>query len=213
MDIWSFIKDNIGTIKDLATLITSLAVAYVAIQGLKTWKTQLVGNTEYEHARKLLRSVYKVRDAINGVRSPLITGGETSSAIKELGLEVGDADPNGKEFTKKTRDAVYDVRWKRIAEAMTEFDLESIEAEALWGNSVADKLTPIWKGVGELNRAVSELLTDNLTTLPKDLLQEVRDVLYSPKSVTDPESPSTYSKKIALAIKAIEEYLKPKLKL
>jgi hypothetical protein len=71
----------------LQTLATVAAVT-VGYMGLSTWKKQLKGKTEYQLARRCLIGIYKLRDAINEVRHPLISLGEMQAAIKENGEET-----------------------------------------------------------------------------------------------------------------------------
>jgi hypothetical protein len=85
----------------------------VAILGLQAWKKQLKGKTEFETARNLLRSVYKVRNAIREYRYIVAGGAEIAQALKEANIEVEEFDP---EFHAKSQQALYQKRWKRISE-------------------------------------------------------------------------------------------------
>jgi hypothetical protein len=61
--------------KDVMTGIATIAAAVVATMGLHTWKRQLFGNSNYELSRRLLRSAYRLREAIQFVRNPLMLAG------------------------------------------------------------------------------------------------------------------------------------------
>jgi hypothetical protein len=63
-------------IKDLILCGAAIAGAVIAIKGLNTWKRQLKGQSEYELSRRLLVTLFKYRDAINGVRHPAMFGYE-----------------------------------------------------------------------------------------------------------------------------------------
>jgi hypothetical protein len=60
------IQDIVTLFKDLATIFAAVAAGIIAIMGYNAWKKQLRGKAEYELARRLLRNVYRVRDAIRG---------------------------------------------------------------------------------------------------------------------------------------------------
>src|SRR5260221_5644218 len=70
--------EALSTVKDLMVLIAAVIGSYVALMGLSTWKRQLKGHTDHELARRILVSLYKYRDAINGVRHPMMTNNEFS---------------------------------------------------------------------------------------------------------------------------------------
>ena len=94
-------------IKDIITGLSALTAAIIAVLGLQAWKKQLKGKTEYEIAQKLLKAVYKVREAFSGVRSMLMDIPEQRQAVKELKIEENTTDPN---FHNTAVKAVYQMR-------------------------------------------------------------------------------------------------------
>jgi hypothetical protein len=70
-------------VKDVATAGAAIVAAVVAVLGLRAWRRQLRGQTQYELARRLLRAVYRVRDEIQGVRNPVIMASEFETARHE----------------------------------------------------------------------------------------------------------------------------------
>ncbi|OQY20711.1 MAG: hypothetical protein B6I35_10155, partial [Anaerolineaceae bacterium 4572_32.2] len=82
------LQEYITLAKDVVTILAALVAATVAIMGLRTWRKQLRGKTEYELARRLLRSVYRVRDAIRIVRNPFISSAETVQSMREAESEI-----------------------------------------------------------------------------------------------------------------------------
>lgn len=75
-------QGRISLIKDIVTILVALVGGGVAIYGLISWKRQLKGKTEYELARRVLRAVYRLRDAIRGIRNPLQSTGEIEHSLK-----------------------------------------------------------------------------------------------------------------------------------
>src|SRR3972149_3543256 len=81
----------------LATIIGVIiagAGVYFAASGLSTWRDQLHGRTEYDLARRYLRSTYKVRDALQRVRSPFMFGEEMMAALKMEGIDINSLEKN-----------------------------------------------------------------------------------------------------------------------
>ena len=74
-----------------SVLVASAAITgvVVALVGLRTWRHQLKGKTEYELARRLLRAAYTVRGEFQRVRSPLMLGGEIQRAFEEAWRVAG----------------------------------------------------------------------------------------------------------------------------
>ena len=210
---WLFIKENVTVFKDLITIATSTILAYIAFQGLKTWRRQLIGNTEYEHARKLLRTIYRVRDAVNIVRGPFISSLESGTAMKEVGIEVKEGDAFDKKLMEKSQEAVYQRRWKKMIEAMTEYEIEAFEAEALWGTAIFERLKPLKQCVNDLNWAVGVLLNPEKQKNNPKRREEVDSIVYSFDDLTNPETANPFSKKMVQTIGNLEEFLKPKLRL
>lgn len=67
--------------KNFADILSSLAqvlLAVVAIFGYNQWKKQLIGQSEYDVARKLLKTAYGIEHEIGLIRSPFISIAEYS---------------------------------------------------------------------------------------------------------------------------------------
>lgn len=124
MEILNFISANSNAL----TTICAIIATCLAVYGLREWKRQLKGRTDYEIARRYLRASLKVRDAIKYVRNPFIPIGEMQTALKEHGFNVDEYNNN-----QKTNRAVYSIRWKKVSDALTELEAELLEAEVSWG--------------------------------------------------------------------------------
>jgi hypothetical protein len=145
-------------IQKIATGIAALVAAWVAVEGLRAWRVQLLGATEYKLARRVLRAAFRVRDQIAQVRSPFVPVGEMIEAYKGAGLET-----EGLDFTRDSQrrdQLVYQRRWLPLATALSDLSLEMLEAEVLWGAGIRASETAIRGCVGELNAALSLYLRD-----------------------------------------------------
>ncbi len=151
-------------IKDGVTIAATTIAAVVAILGLKAWRAQLKGKTEYDLARRLLIAVYKIRNAIYTVRQPFKPAGEIYSALKDGGYEEKDIldenrNVNIRNIDGRTVDkAVYVSRWKVVDEANAAFEVEYMEAEAMWGKEINDVLKDFIKCRTDLYIAIRLLI-------------------------------------------------------
>lgn len=160
------IRVSAGVIKDTATVIGIGIASYVAWVGLSTWRKQLTGTSEYELAREVLKAVYLLRDKIDNLRNPAINPSEMATInLDELRkdetydwnylLRRRSSDPVPKEKVAtvkmvsdeelfiKARGEALRFRWPAVREALSEFELASIEAEILFDNEVKAKLDTV----------------------------------------------------------------------
>ncbi|MDB4262786.1 hypothetical protein N9842_01115 [Porticoccaceae bacterium] len=121
----------ISVTKDIILIFAAIATAHVAIKGLQSWSRELKGKADFEVARNLIRSVYKLRDELRYCRSPWVTMGEFPE----------DYDSNNKtsEIEAKAYAFIYSNRWKPVATALQDFESQALEAEALWGSAFKPK--------------------------------------------------------------------------
>ena len=117
---------------DLLTALAALLASGAAVVGLWTWRRQLRGTVEYDVARKTLRGALAVRDAITNARRPVMSGHEwTNRPGRDPSL-----------LTVGPDDWAYAMqnRWNLVANAVSEIEADSLHAEVLWGDEVADPL-------------------------------------------------------------------------
>ena len=117
--------------KDIITALSAIIAATVAVVGLRTWRKQLKGKTEYELAQKSLRAVYRVRESIALVRNPFMNAGEIDQAMKEANIEGNPL--NDPKVDRLSQGAVYQRRWQKLQEALAELELNALEAEDYLG--------------------------------------------------------------------------------
>lgn len=195
----------------MVTGLAALVVAVAAWWGLRTWRRQLRGQTEYDLARRTLAATYKVRDQIAWVRNPGITGGEISTALKSGVLgDTGDAEPTA----AQKQEAVYQNRWLALAEASSALQLELLEGEVHWPKRIRELFPPLHACVSELFYAVNDhLRIERGGERPgedNERLDRLRRVLYIQSAKPEEDE---FAFKILKVVKSIEEFLRPKLKL
>jgi hypothetical protein len=203
---------------DCATIVREVVVtlaagigAVVAILGLKTWQNQFKGRTEYDLARRLLRAALGVRDRMRSVRNPFMSPEEIQEAMKAAGFT--EEQMKQKILTPEANLAVYNARWRPLAEAVSDLHIESLEGEVIWGSAIHQRLRPLLDSVGKLRLALFRYLRIEAGIRPQptgDKMDEIDAVVYD---ASDPGNEDKFTKDVNEAIRMIEEYVKPKLHL
>lgn len=127
--------EYIPVIKDISYIFAAIATGCVAIKGLQSWSRELKGKADFDVARSLIRSTYKLRDELRCCRSPFIR------------LDEFPEDYDRNKMTSKIEaeieaDAysfIYSNRWKPVETALQDFESQALEAEALWGTEFKSK--------------------------------------------------------------------------
>ena len=204
----SCFAEIVGMLSDVAVGMAAVVAAYVAWRGLKTWKEQLSGTSEYELARRVLRALYTHRNAINGVRHPFMS-------VEEM-PEPEDAGEMSREQVRHHGIAkAYQARWDRVMAARRELDAELLEAEVLWGAELGSRFKAIDALERELFVAVGTHVQQNEPALHARRREALgrraatrRDVLFG----NFDDGPDPYLSEYVAAVRAIEDYLRPHLR-
>jgi hypothetical protein len=187
MEITKLVLEIINTL----AIVTGVSMAII---GVDTWKKQLKGSTEYELARRYLKAVYKIREAIKYVRNPFISIDEMSIALEENGVKNPDYSNN-----QQTNRAVYSMRWKKVMEARTDFDVELLESEVIWGKEAVNVASDFNAKINKLYVSLKMFLEERNMRPDREIIYDIGD-----KDVFNPE--------VSRAIEKIENFLKPHLK-
>lgn len=200
---------TISAVADSATGVAALGTALVAYLGLTTWRDQLDGRTRYDLARRMLKKTYRLREAIRAARSPMILGGEMAAAVDEEG--VREEGTRGLGADDEAIAAVYDQRWKRVADVRSDLEADALEAEALWGSEETDEaLQPLRGFLGTLFALMSEhvmRLRGGIHAADAERGQKVRRQLLGAGEQDE------LGDEMDSAIGSVEEFLRPHLKL
>ena len=202
------LQEIVTLLKDIITSLAALTAAIVAVLGLKAWKKQLKGKTEYEMAKSLLEAVYKLKREIEIARNFMVLAGEIQAALKTMEVE-------GTVLVPKTQAnglaAVYMTRSNRVRDKLTQLDLTLVEAETLWGAKVRQALKPFQFCAYELVLN-HDYYIDHLIKSPDTAYEDIPEG--ARQIISDiPETENPFTNKIALAVEQGENYLKPHLRL
>lgn len=191
--ILQFLNSNSDTFSSLSSIV----VACLAIYGVREWKRQTIGKTDYDIARRYLKAALRLRDALKFVRNPFISADEMEEALKEHGLD-GDIFKD----RDRTNRAVYSVRWKSVQEAWSALELERLDAEVSWGYEASRASCSLIAATRDLLVALNVHLGGRREKHTKE------ELIYNDGTENNPDE---YSLKIDAAINEIRDFLKPHL--
>lgn len=137
----------LSAVKDILLAAAGGATAVVAVLGLQRWRQELHGKAHFDVARSLVRVTYKLRNAIQVARSPLIRGNEFPAGSATV------SNQKVPEEEAKAYEHVFTARWEPIWAALQEFDSQTLEAEALWGATIREKADALRALVRKLSAA------------------------------------------------------------
>ena len=112
----------LSIIKDFTISCAAIVTAYVAYTGLEKWQKELRGKANFEVARALIKSVYKLRDEIGYCRSPFISAHEFPDGY------MGVRGNHSNEEEGEAWAHVYTKRWEPVGKTIQEFDAAVLEA-------------------------------------------------------------------------------------
>ncbi|EGQ7764567.1 hypothetical protein QPB21_004659 [Vibrio alginolyticus] len=191
-------------IKDIVVAGSAFGAAFIAYRGLSTWQRELKGKSEYQLAKDVLRSVYKVREAFKHVRNPAIMGYEYP---EELTTHSGHLKS---ESRYEGNSHVYQERWKKMDAAFSELEELNLEALVEWGSEHQDKIVPLRRCRGELLMAIQDMLhrykhPEEGNWKNKEEQANERSILYH---LGDDSKHDKFTPEINSAIKLFEDWLR-----
>lgn len=192
---------------DGAVGLAALGTAWMARKGVDAWSRELRGRAQFETARALLRSVLRLRDALQAARSPYILFEEFSEAYRVAGSK---------------RDAatvvdgylhMFNSRWAPVWEAYSDVQAQALEAEALWGAKVRSKAEDVRTVVRLANSAVHAYL-DNLRADNAHFNDnpEFGQKVRSEALASHADEDNALNRQLRDAVKAVEDELQPHLR-
>lgn len=201
---WS--PDHWSALADIIVAGSVSAAAIAAFQGLHTWRNQSIWVADNELARKLLVAVYKFRDSLYSIRHPVMFNAEMS-------LEPSDSQGLSESEQQKKRIVVaYARKWERHLPAESELNALLIETDAVWGNTLSQKVAPLKELQHELYGYVSLHLDAHfrrdaeLASQYRTMISKRRDILYDTMTEED-----EFRKDFSRRLIPIESHLRSKL--
>jgi len=129
--------DYIAAGKDIVIALSAAAAAFFAYLGISAWRKELKGKAEYIHAKDLMKTVYKVREAFKTARNPLIF---TYEYPDETVDQHGQLKNENKQEGMK---GVYRKRLGNLDDAFAELEERHLEAQVEWGPGLEQLIRPL----------------------------------------------------------------------
>ncbi len=195
-----------GIVEALAavcTLLVALVAVDIARAGLATWRDEMHGRSRYDLARKILRCVYAIRDAVAWVR----VEGMLPDEYMDRPNRGAEQPPLGwQDFAY-----AYDKRWGRLMEALRELEANMLEAEALdFDGDLRVGVRALKDLIYELRRAISTYLRARRgEEVAEDKLRTAQDTIFEGALYADED---LFAKRLADAISSLEGVLKRHLR-
>ena len=207
--LWGLDLERLGS---LTAIITSVVVTFVAIWGLWSWKAQQKGQADHELAKRLLFALYQYKEALSGVREPVMV-----FYLNQTKVQLKNLEEHQLAYYSAEQD-IYVARFENLEEKKSKLRTELLEAEVLWGKEfpkLSGSIDQFFDLEIELKRAVLNHLRisdESLHTESRAALLQIqenrRDVLYAPYSR---ETPDVYNSDVLAVMKKLEKLIRPKL--
>jgi len=191
-EVVTILKDWAPIVRDAVVTAAAFAGACVGVSGLKTWKRQLKGTTEFGLAMNILTDVYAVRDAMQSLRNFTLRNPPPPERFDDLGL-------------LDARHRLMQSLWSPHSSAMARFNANLLVSETIWGKEIAGHAKELQKAVRSIDGA---LMMEYLTRIPSPASPEdgpfkLDPVLYSNGS------PDEFQKNLDKVVADIENELRP----
>lgn len=202
MDIQPSLLGYISIAKDWLTLIIAGCGVWVAWQGLKTWRRQLKGTSQFDVAKRLMLKVYQIRQDIEYCRSSvrkisIFTHNEDGQPIPE------------REQLRYSSDREMKDRFKYIIKTSSEMDFLLFESEIILGKELREFFQPIEEVCYMLRDSIEEYTEDYnqkngrfCDDEERNRYRELRQIIYSRKG-------DAIQTKVDSVVREIEKFIKP----
>lgn len=199
------VVDIFSVIKDIFIAGAAGTTAFVAYTGLEKWKTELRGKANFDVARELIKSVYKLRDELCYCRSPFVLASEFPEGYK------GSLNNPTNEEKGQAWAHVYSKRWESVGSAIQNFDTAVLEAEAIWGATIKVKAQELRKCVRNLQVNIDTVIDNEYSgnIIFKEDPEFAKEVKSSVSDTNSKENELT--NKINAAIEGLESEIRPHL--
>ncbi len=176
-------------IRNSVIILAALFGAYIANEGLQTWRRQLVGTSEFHAMRELRRAAYKLDLALRSVRIPSPSFSPPSQGDKSAELKHYDSEARR-----------YLKLWTPVDEATANLREATLEARVFIGPDVREAIRPLHTCRAELKMGVMRYL-DHLLHKPTEVVpQSTVNLIYEIRE--DPAD--EYTSKLEEALQGIE---------
>ena len=202
MDIQPSLLGYISIAKDWLTLIIAGCGVWVAWQGLRTWRRQLKGTSQFDVAKRLMLKVYQIKQDIEYCRSSvrkisIFTHNEDGKPIPE------------REQLRYSSDREMKSRFKYTLKTISEMDFLLFGSEIILDKKLRELFQPIEEVCYVLRDSIEEYTEDYnqkngrfRDDEERNRYRELRQIIYSRKG-------DAIQTKVDSAVREIEKFIKP----
>ncbi len=201
------INEWISAIKDVIVGLSAISATIFAYIGLNTWRKELKGKAEYQLAKDVLKSVYRVREAFKHVRNPAIFAYEYPEEMRDYsGHLKRERDYEGTVY-------VYEKRWEKMTEAFKELEEHHLDAQVEWGaefqNIIVKLRTCRAELLVEIQRMLDEKKNPQRVMRDKSAMEKAFSILYDHGGNSEFDK---FTPQVDAAVKEFEVWLRPHIK-
>lgn len=200
----AIVKDLAIACAAVVTAGAAVTTAVVAVRGIRKWRDELGGKAAFDCARAVARAGYQLRNAIRDCRAMFISVAEFPPPTDDAEFQ-STHERRANEFRH-----AYRARFERVTTALTNLDTAALEAEALWGSEIENKIAALRACVFEL-RAYIEAFIRNEERGGESFLRDEKFRKKTEMVIWDTGDENGYNIKLAAVIKNIESELRPHL--
>lgn len=132
----SITNADLSITRDIVGIVGTVGALIIGGLGLSTWRRQLHGTSKFEVAKRILTTTYRIQDAIDWTRNPMIQ-------LKKEEVEAG------RQLEEEQR--IYAERLGKVNEHRAELRTLALEARAIWGESAQECFSHLHELVGKLH--------------------------------------------------------------
>jgi hypothetical protein len=201
------ITEWISAAKEVIIGLSAVFATIFAYIGLNTWRKELKGKAEYQLAKDVLKSVYKVREAFKHVRHPAIFAYEYPEEMRDYsGHLKREKDYEGTLY-------VYEKRWQKMDEAFRELEEHHLDAQVEWGSEFQNVIIKLRSCRAELLVTIQKMLDEKKNPQrvmrDKESMEKAFSTLYDNGGNTEFDK---FTPQIEAAVKEFEVWLRPHIK-
>lgn len=205
--MYESITATISALGNLLMAGAAIAGAMAAFLGLSTWRNQSLWQADNELAKRALIAIYSYRDSLFAVRHPAMSNSE---------MELTDEEKNGISAGGDKSAGVinaYAKRWERHSSSKNSLEVILVEADAVWGGQLRERVEPLKKLEHELYAYIL-LHADAHWRGPTELAKQYREILKTKRDILydllDNEK-DDFRVDFKNGLGPVEEYLRNKL--
>lgn len=140
-----------------------------------------------------------------------MSGGEMVQALRTTGVsqeEIARPVPS-----PDATEAAYEVRWRGVSEALTDMNVQALEAEVLWGSMIPEALKPLRTCIGELKASVwSHVRAQRHSDDDKQSAEQQKRLFAVLYELFDKPEEDAFFGELQSAVQKVEVIMRPHLK-